>query len=147
MIAAQCRKPDSQFYFKLAERKTCKMKLLTILVFCLGLCLGLGQARRLPREANAAPEPQPAAAPPAQPDENQLSADDVSEKEVFISDATTTEAPLGIVSIKSRAIAMDRGLCQTQSPQHPHFPKCHQYCKRLEHWIGQCWRESCHCIS
>lgn len=130
------------------------MRFLTILLLCLGLCLllGSGQARRLQREANPAPEPQQVAAD-QQPNENPLSVDDGDDddlpaaKEVFISDATTTEKPLAIVSVKSRAIAMDRGLCQTLSPQHPHFPKCHQYCKRLEHWIGQCWRESCHCIS
>lgn len=130
------------------------MRFLTILLLCLGLSLllGSGQARRLQREANAAPEPQQVAAD-QQSNENPLSVDDgddddlPAEKEVFISDATTTERPRGIASVKSRAIAMDRGLCQTLSPQHPHFPKCHQYCKRLEHWIGQCWRESCHCIS
>lgn len=131
------------------------MRFLTILLLCLclALCLGSGQARRLQREANPAPEPQQAAAD-QQLNENPLGVDvdddddDLpAEKEAFISDATTTEKPRGIVSVKSRAIAMDRGLCQTLSPQHPHFPKCHQYCKRLEHWIGQCWRESCHCIS
>ncbi|KAL7744819.1 hypothetical protein ACLKA6_007112 [Drosophila palustris] len=121
---------------------------------CLCLCLGTGQARRLQqrREANAAPEPAPAPAPEPVPVpmpvlDDKLDGDDSAEKEVFVSDATTTTKPLGIVSIKSRAIAMDRGLCQVQSRYHPHYPRCHQYCKRLEHWIGQCWRESCHCIS
>ncbi|KAH8416742.1 hypothetical protein KR222_000813, partial [Zaprionus bogoriensis] len=113
-----------------------------LLGLALCLCSGLAQARRLRREANAAPEPQPAA---AALELNPF--DEAPKKEIFISDATTTEKPLGIVSIKSRAIAMDRGLCLERSRFHPHFPKCHDYCKRLEHWIGQCWRESCHCVS
>ncbi|ALC48465.1 CG34331 [Drosophila busckii] len=61
--------------------------------------------------------------------------------------ASSTPKPLGIVSIKTRAVAMDRGLCLERSRYHPHFPKCHLYCKHLDHWIGQCRRESCHCIS
>ncbi|XP_017869896.1 PREDICTED: uncharacterized protein LOC108618408 [Drosophila arizonae] len=118
------------------------MKLLHIVLLCLGLWLCLcpvpGEARRLQREASAAPEPLLNA---------ELAAGESLKSEEFVSDATTTPKPLGIVSIKSRAIAMDRALCKEQSRYHPHFPKCHQYCKRLDHWIGQCWRESCHCIS
>ncbi|XP_023169254.1 uncharacterized protein LOC111598299 [Drosophila hydei] len=119
------------------------MRLLQIVLLCLGLWLSLcplpGNARRLQqREASAAPEPAQNA---------ELEVDESGQSQEFVSDATTTAKPLGIVSIKSRAIAMDRALCQEQSRYHPHFPKCFQYCKRLDHWIGQCWRESCHCIS
>ncbi|XP_034483628.1 uncharacterized protein LOC117788843 [Drosophila innubila] len=130
------------------------MKLLQVWILCLGiclcLCLGTGQARRLQqrREANAAPEPAPVPVPEqTQLPESELDGDDSARKEIFVSDATTTSKPLAIVAIKSRAIAMDRGLCQEQSRYRPHYPKCHQYCKKLDHWIGQCWRESCHCIS
>ncbi|KAH8280216.1 hypothetical protein KR044_008819, partial [Drosophila immigrans] len=130
------------------------MRQIWLLGLCLCLCVfvATGHARRLQREASAAPEPAAAPSPdpaPAPEPAPVLQADkgDGKEKDVFISDATTTAKPLGIVSIKSRAIAMDRGLCQEQSRYHPHYPKCHAYCKRLEHWIGQCWRESCHCIS
>lgn len=128
------------------------MKLLPILMLCLGLCLCIwpkgGQAWRLQqrREASAAPEPVPNAKLDADNFDDDVS-DESELPEKFVSDATTTMKPLGIVSIKSRAIAMDRALCQEQSRYHPHYPKCHQYCKKLEHWIGQCWRESCHCIS
>ncbi|XP_062139394.1 nematocyst expressed protein 3-like [Drosophila sulfurigaster albostrigata] len=132
------------------------MRLLSILLLSLCLCLSLsaGMARRLQREASAAPEPAPAPAPEPEPAPEPAAAPlpepapaGNEDKEIFISDATTTSKPLGTASIKSRAISMDRGLCQERSRYHPHFPKCHQFCKRLEHWIGQCWREDCHCIS
>ncbi|XP_011187567.1 uncharacterized protein LOC105215380 [Zeugodacus cucurbitae] len=55
--------------------------------------------------------------------------------------------PLGIASVKSRAIAMDRGLCRELSRYHPHYPRCQEYCKKLNHWMGMCRRESCHCYS
>ncbi|EDV91918.1 uncharacterized protein LOC6566098 [Drosophila grimshawi] len=133
------------------------MKLTQIVLICASVCLCLclcpngGEALHLRqrRVANAAPddgnlanELEAIAAAAADND-----SDDDESAEKFVSDVTTTAQPLGIVSIKSRAIAMDRALCQVQSRYHPHYPKCHQYCKRLEHWIGQCWRESCHCIS
>ncbi|XP_022225342.2 uncharacterized protein LOC111076054 [Drosophila obscura] len=75
---------------------------------------------------------------------------DSTENEVNIDSGESQEAvtvPLGIASIKARVIAKDRALCQQLSRYHPHYPKCHEYCKRQDHWIGQCWRESCHCIS
>ncbi|XP_054729520.1 uncharacterized protein LOC129238504 [Anastrepha obliqua] len=55
--------------------------------------------------------------------------------------------PLGIASVKSRAIAMDRGLCRELSRYHPHYPRCQAYCEKLNHWMGMCRRESCHCYS
>ncbi|XP_039962549.1 uncharacterized protein LOC120776113 [Bactrocera tryoni] len=62
-------------------------------------------------------------------------------------DDVTTNMPLGIASVKSRAIAMDRGLCRELSRYHPHYPRCQEYCKKLNHWMGMCRRESCHCYS
>ncbi|KAH8387426.1 hypothetical protein KR093_007010 [Drosophila rubida] len=124
---------------------------LQILLLGLWLCLSLGavQAHRVQREASAAPEPAPAPAPAPGPEPLVDETLTIRKEKggIYISDATTTAKPLGIVSVKSRAIAMDRGLCLERSRYHPHYPKCHNYCKRLEHWIGQCWRESCHCIS
>ncbi|KAI8125658.1 hypothetical protein FF38_05302 [Lucilia cuprina] len=54
---------------------------------------------------------------------------------------------LPIASIKSRAIAMDRELCRELSRYHPHYPRCQLYCEKLNHWIGMCRRDSCHCYS
>lgn len=54
---------------------------------------------------------------------------------------------LPIASIKSRAIAMDRDLCRELSRYHPHHPRCQLYCEKLNHWMGMCRRDSCHCYS
>ncbi|XP_037828106.1 uncharacterized protein LOC119616034 [Lucilia sericata] len=54
---------------------------------------------------------------------------------------------LPIASIKSRAIAMDRELCREISRYHPHHPRCQFYCEKLNHWMGMCRRDSCHCYS
>ncbi|XP_037931004.1 uncharacterized protein LOC119673167 [Teleopsis dalmanni] len=54
---------------------------------------------------------------------------------------------LNIASIKSRAIAMDREICSVLSRYHPHYPRCQDYCKKLNHWMGMCRRHSCHCYS
>ncbi|KAM7347859.1 uncharacterized protein ACRADG_007345 [Cochliomyia hominivorax] len=54
---------------------------------------------------------------------------------------------LPIASIKSRAIAMDRELCRELSRYHPHHPRCQLYCEKLNHWMGMCRRDSCHCYS
>ncbi|XP_020717435.1 uncharacterized protein LOC110118923 [Ceratitis capitata] len=58
-----------------------------------------------------------------------------------------TPKSMGIASVKSRAIAMDRALCRELSRYHPHYPRCFEYCKKLNHWMGMCRRESCHCYS
>lgn len=54
---------------------------------------------------------------------------------------------LPIASVKSRAIAMDRELCREISRYHPHHPRCQTYCEKLNHWMGMCRRDSCHCYS
>lgn len=63
------------------------------------------------------------------------------------SDEQKEKGPLPIASIKSRAIAMDRELCRELSRYHPHFPRCYDYCKKLNHWMGMCVQSSCHCYS
>ncbi|KRF98840.1 uncharacterized protein Dwil_GK16338 [Drosophila willistoni] len=125
----------------------------TLFCFILMLILGLSQAKSVGqhrREANAAPEPAPVPAPVPTP-EAAAPLGQSSDLDTFHSGESNedeTEATtLGIVSIKSRVIAKDRALCQQLSRYHPHYPKCHDYCKRLDHWIGQCWNESCHCVS
>ncbi|XP_034670987.1 uncharacterized protein LOC117903209 [Drosophila subobscura] len=124
------------------------MKLLLVVCFSLAIYLVPAQAsairgiRDASEDVAAAGAAAAAAdvAPGADSNENELNIDtEESEEAVTV--------PLGIVSIKARVIAKDRALCQQLSRYHPHFPKCHEYCKRQEHWIGQCWRESCHCIS
>lgn len=52
-----------------------------------------------------------------------------------------------IASLKSRAIAMNPGLCTKISRYHPHHPQCNEYCLKLDHWMGMCRHNSCHCYS
>lgn len=71
--------------------------------------------------------------------------DDNDSDEVGNDDNDVEDLP--IASIKSRAIAMDRELCRELSRYHPHHPRCQLYCEKLNHWMGMCRRESCHCYS
>ncbi|BFG02666.1 uncharacterized protein DMAD_02115 [Drosophila madeirensis] len=125
------------------------MKLLLVVCVSLALYLVPGQASAIRGIRDASEDVAAADAAAADPADVAPGADS-NENELNIDTEESEEAvtvPLGIVSIKARVIAKDRALCQQLSRFHPHFPKCHEYCKRQEHWIGQCWRESCHCIS
>ncbi|XP_030378814.1 uncharacterized protein LOC115627311 [Scaptodrosophila lebanonensis] len=124
------------------------MKLFLILLLSSLLCICSGRAGglRVRRDSNADLEAEKEALTGVGEDHSadiDASADDNDGD----TQEETTPQPLGIVSIKSRAIAMDRGLCKELSPYHPHYPRCQEYCKKLDHWIGMCRRESCHCIS
>ncbi|XP_017135290.1 uncharacterized protein LOC108151272 [Drosophila miranda] len=123
-----------------------RLLVVCLLLLSLALFLAPGQASVFRGIRDASEPAADAADPPAEvaagagSNENDLNIDSGESEEAVT-------VPLGIVSIKARVIAKDRALCQQLSRYHPHYPKCHEYCKRQEHWIGQCWRESCHCIS